>query len=120
MLVWLSSSAALEAHCDVSSLEVDSGINFVKTHEMAKADDTPAVVLVRDGCDVAVSFAYYVLKTGHGIENPQRDVFHVARRTAVCCLSCSGSCTRLCRGFSLRKAGIRTGRDDLALAGTFP
>jgi hypothetical protein len=65
----------VEAGCDVSRLRADSGKHFVKTHDLPSGDSSPAVVLVRDGRDVMVSYARYVLKTEQGIEQPTKDEF---------------------------------------------
>ncbi len=59
---------------DMEALRRDTALHFVKTHEPAPEDDFPAIVLVRDGRDALISYAYYILKTERGIEHPSRDI----------------------------------------------
>lgn len=67
-----------ETECDIGRLSADSSQRFTKTHEMAAADNFPAVVLVRDGRDAVVSYAYFVLKVERGIERPTQNQFESA------------------------------------------
>ena len=64
-----------ESECDVGALLADSRMHFVKTHDLAREDNCPAIVLVRDGRDAVVSYAHFVLKTEHGIDRPGKDLF---------------------------------------------
>src|SRR2546430_3654396 len=51
---------------DFSEAAASSQIYFMKTHEMPK-EDFPAIYLVRDGRDVMISYAHYVLDWIHFI-----------------------------------------------------
>lgn len=61
----------------ISALQRDARLHVVKTHEIPR-DDYPAIYLVRDGRDAAVSYAWYVMPSGgdylgllrHIIESP--------------------------------------------------
>jgi len=61
-----------ELNCDVKLLSADRHPHFVKTHGLPENDDFPAIVIVRDGRDAMVSYAYFVLKTERKIEQPDR------------------------------------------------
>lgn len=61
--------------CDVGALRADLGWHFVKTHDLPDDDNSPAVVVVRDGRDAVISYAHFILKTEQGIERADRDVF---------------------------------------------
>jgi hypothetical protein len=58
-----------ETECDIDLIQQDVNPHFLKTHEVAGEDDFPAIVLVRDGRDSLVSYAHFILKISHGIEN---------------------------------------------------
>jgi hypothetical protein len=58
-----------ELECNVDVLRSDANRHFVKTHDLP-SDDSPAIVLIRDGRDAVVSYAHFILKTEHGIEQP--------------------------------------------------
>ena len=61
--------------CDIDALRADAGLHFVKTHELPDPNNSsPAIVLVRDGRDAVVSYAYFALKTEQGIERPGREL----------------------------------------------
>jgi hypothetical protein len=61
-----------EIECDLDALKADPGWHFVKTHDLPGNDDSPAIVLVRDGRDAVLSFAYFLLKAVYGIGNPSK------------------------------------------------
>jgi len=73
-----------ESASDVDALLADSGMHFVKTHDPAPCGNScPAIVLVRDGRDAVVSYAYFVLKTEHGIERPGKDLFEATLKEII-------------------------------------
>lgn len=72
-----------EAQCNVARLQADSGMNFVKTHELPNGDKSPAIVLIRDGRDAVVSYTYFALKTQQGIERPGRDLFEATLKQII-------------------------------------
>jgi len=72
-----------EMQCDVGLLQADTGMHFVKTHEMPNGDNFPAVVLIRDGRDAVVSYTYFALKTEQGIERPGRDLFEATLKQII-------------------------------------
>jgi hypothetical protein len=72
-----------EVECDIRALHADSGRHFVKTHDLPNDDNSPAVVLIRDGRDTVVSYAHFVLKTERGIERPGSDVFETTLREII-------------------------------------
>jgi hypothetical protein len=59
-----------EIECDLEALKADPALHFVKTHDLPGDDDSPAIVLVRDGRDAVLSFAHFLLKAVYGIDNP--------------------------------------------------
>jgi hypothetical protein len=67
----LVAAASVEAVCQV--IESDPEVHFVKTHETATKDASPAVYVVRDGRDALVSFAHYLIDFVIGIDerNPE-------------------------------------------------
>lgn len=42
-------------------IDADEHLHFVKNHELAAADPSPAIYLVRDGRDAMVSFAHFLI-----------------------------------------------------------
>ena len=61
---------------DIGKLQHDPGMHFVKTHDLPGPDNnSPAVVLVRDGRDALVSYAHFALKSEQGIDRPDRELF---------------------------------------------
>lgn len=72
-----------ELECDVDALLADSGMHFVKTHDLAREDNCPAIVLVRDGRDAVVSYAHFVLKTEQGVDRPGKDLFEATLREII-------------------------------------
>ncbi len=56
--------------CDPAVLHASPEQHFVKTHDLPGHDNFPAIVIIRDGRDSAVSYAYFALKTEHDIEHP--------------------------------------------------
>jgi hypothetical protein len=68
-----------EPECHVDSLRSDPKCqHFVKTHNLPTADNSSAIVLVRDGRDAVVSYAHFVLKTEKGVDQPNRSDFEEA------------------------------------------
>jgi hypothetical protein len=74
----LMGADVVETKFDVDKLRADSDRHFVKTHDLPSDSSSPAVVLIRDGRDAAVSYAHFVLKTEKGIEHAPSDVFATA------------------------------------------
>jgi len=72
-----------ELETDVGLLHSSSGVHFVKTHDLPGDDGSPAVVLVRDGRAAVVSYAYFLLKTERGIEEPERDLFETTLEQVI-------------------------------------
>lgn len=65
-----------EDQCDLAPLRADPRTHFVKTHDLPPQDNATAVVLVRDGRDAVVSYAYFILKTEQNIDHPAKELFH--------------------------------------------
>lgn len=72
-----------EDRCDLAAWRADSRTHFVKTHEMPPPGEAPAVVLVRDGRDAAVSYAHFILKTERNIDRPTKNLFHKTLRDVI-------------------------------------
>jgi hypothetical protein len=72
----------MELECDLGVLHADSGMHIVKTHDLP-TDNSPAIVLIRDGRDALVSYARYALKTEQGIERPHRDLFEATLKQLI-------------------------------------
>jgi hypothetical protein len=72
-----------DEQCDVEQLRRDSRMHFVKTHELPKAEQAPAVVLVRDGRDAVISYAYFALQTEQGIAKPSRRELETALQRII-------------------------------------
>jgi hypothetical protein len=64
-----------EMKCDLDLLHADPATHFVKTHNLPAGDADPAIVIVRDGREAAVSYTHFLLKTQQGIERPPKDLF---------------------------------------------
>ncbi len=69
--------------CEIELLRRDSKTYFVKTHDLPQDDNLPAVTLIRDGRDAMVSYAYFSLKTDHGIDRPSRDQFEATLKQII-------------------------------------
>ncbi len=63
-----------EIEPDRAALHADAANHFLKTHDLP-SDNSPAIVLVRDGRDAVVSFAHFVLKTEQSIEHATTELF---------------------------------------------
>jgi hypothetical protein len=61
-----------EIECDLEALKADPDLHFVKTHDLPGDDDSPAIVLVRDGRDAVLSFAHFLLKAVYGNSDPSQ------------------------------------------------
>lgn len=55
---------------ELAEAAVSKNIYFVKTHELP-GDDFPAVYLVRDGRDVVVSYAHYIINNSINLPDPR-------------------------------------------------
>ncbi len=60
---------------EIGELEADTGQHFVKTHDLPGNDNSPAVLIVRDGRDAVVSYAHFVLRSERGVEQAPRELF---------------------------------------------
>ncbi len=65
---------------DLAALRQSCDVHFIKTHELPN-DDSPAILLVRDGRDAMVSFAHYI----NDYEMVQRSGFNAILARAVAC-----------------------------------